>query len=251
MTVLDAKSQIDQLRTRILDLIASGELGQAGKLPTERALSNRFRVGRGYVRQALDALEADRLIWRHQGKGTFVGQPADPIGDLAARVAGQTNALEVMEARLCIEPELAALCAKRMQRHEVEALRKQAQQQLEAKDAQAIELWDGALHRHIAQCARNRPLLAAFSMLDKIRCDPDWVSIRAKTRTPSSLEVTHGEHLKVITEIEAGHVEGARTAMKDHLTTRFDALLADFDARPQSEPNADFLRQTLRPAGPT
>lgn len=242
MTVQDSKAQIDQLRTGILELIASGELGPAGKLPTERALSDRFRVGRGYVRQALDALESDRLVWRHQGKGTFVGQPADPIGDLAARVAGQTNALEVMEARLCIEPELAALCAKRMQRHEVEALRKQAQQQLQAKDAQAIELWDGALHRHIAQCARNRPLLAAFSMLDKIRFDPEWVSIRAKARTPSSLEVTHGEHLRVINEIEAGHDEGARTAMKDHLRTRFDALLADFDIHPPGEHHIGFLQ---------
>lgn len=231
LPVKSAQTQIDRLRARILELIASGELGPEGKLPTERALSERFQIGRGYVRQALDALEADRLVWRHQGKGTFVGQPADPIGDLAARVAGQTNALEVMEARLCIEPELAALCAKRMQRHEVDALRKQAQQQLEAKDAQAIELWDGALHRHIAQCARNRPLLAAFAMLDKIRGDPDWVSIRAAARTSSSLEVTHREHLRVIDEIDAGHSEGARAAMRDHLKERFDALLMDPEAR--------------------
>lgn len=235
MTISPQKAQVDQIRSKILGLITSGELGAEGKLPTERVLSEKFRVGRGYVRLALDALEADRLIWRHQGKGTFAGQPTDPIGDLAARVASQTNALEVMEARLCIEPELAALCAERMERHEVEALRKQAEQQLIAKDAQAIELWDAAIHRHIAKCARNRPLLAAFSMLEKIRFDPDWVSIRAKARTPSSIEITHVEHVAIINQIEDGHVEGARSAMKNHLKTRFDALLADVDVRPEGK----------------
>ena len=231
MTHLNAPAQIDQLRTRILQLIASGELGLEGKLPTERALSDRFCVGRGYVRQALDMLEADRLIWRHQGKGTFAGQPADPIGDLAARVAGQTNALELMEARLCIEPELAALCAKRMEKREVAALRNQAQQLIEAKDTQALELWDGALHRYIAQCARNRPLQAAFSMLDTIRTETNWVSFRSESRIQSMLELTHGEHMRLIDEIEAGNEACARTAMTDHLKARFDSLIAEFKTR--------------------
>jgi len=234
MTHLDAPAQIDLLRSQILQLIASGELGLEGRLPTERALSDRFRVGRGYVRQALDMLETDRLIWRRQGKGTFAGQPADPIGDLAAQVAGQTNALELMEARLCIEPELAALCAKRMEKHEVEALRNQAQQQLETKDAQALELWDGALHRYIAECARNRPLQAAFSMLDRMRTESDWVSFRSEARMQSTLELTHGEHMRLIGEIEAGNEAGARTAMTDHLRARFDSLIAEFETGPQA-----------------
>ncbi len=157
MNVMSPNGPTAQVRDRLLELIKSGDLGSDGKLPTERALSERFGVGRRFVRQALDALEAEGLVWRRQGKGTFAGQPLDPMGDLAAKITGETNALEVMEARLCIEPELAALCAMRMQPGEVARLRMLAQRQWEAADAQAIELWDGSLHRLIAQCARNRP----------------------------------------------------------------------------------------------
>ena len=234
MNVMTPKRPSAQVRDKLLDLIKSGDIDPDGRLPTERALADRFGVGRRFVRQALDALEAEGLVWRKQGKGTFAGQPTDPMGDLAAQLTGQTNALEVMEARLCIEPELAALCAQRMVPEEVARLRTLAQRQFEAADAQAIELWDGSLHRLIAQCARNRPLLTAFSLLDNIRSNPDWVSLRSKSRDGASLQVTHNEHLAIIGAIAAGHAEVARTAMRDHLETRFAALQGDLgggDAR--------------------
>lgn len=229
MNIMSSEGRPAQVRDRVLDLIKSGDIDPDGRLPTERALADRFGVGRRFVRLALDALEADGLVWRKQGKGTFAGQPSDPMGDLAARITGETNALEVMEARLCIEPELAALCAQRMNPQEVARLRTLAQRQLEAADAQAIELWDGSLHRLIAQCAGNRPLLMAFSLLDKIRSNPDWVNLRSNSRDRASLQVTNNEHLAIIDAIAAGHAEVARTAMRDHLETRFAALQDDLD----------------------
>jgi GntR family transcriptional repressor for pyruvate dehydrogenase complex len=244
MNAMPPKGPTAQVRNRLLDLIKSGDLGADGKLPTERALSERFGIGRRFVRQALDALEAEGMVWRRQGKGTFAGQPLDPMGDLAAKITGETNALEVMEARLCIEPELAALCAQRMQPDEVARLRTLAQRQWEAADAQAIELWDGSLHRLIAQCARNRPLLTAFSLLDKIRSNPDWVAIRAKGRDMASLQVTHNEHLALIDAIEAGHAEAARTAMRDHLETRFTALRGELNNAASEQGEAFFASTT-------
>ncbi|MEP2640431.1 FadR/GntR family transcriptional regulator [Roseobacter sp.] len=244
MTIASTKRPMAQVRDRVLDLIKSGDIDPDGRLPTERALADRFGVGRRFVRQALDALEAEGLVWRKQGKGTFAGQPSDPMGDLAARITGETNALEVMEARLCIEPELAALCAQRMGPDEVARLRTLAQRQLEATDAQAIELWDGSLHRLIAQCARNRPLLMAFSLLDTIRSNPDWVNLRSKSRDGASLQVTHNEHLAIIDAIAAGHAEVARTAMRDHLETRFAALQGDLHKASQRSGETFFVTAT-------
>lgn len=229
-----------KVREQLLALIKSGEWQGDGQLPTERALAERFGVGRRHVRLALDVLEIEGLLWRRQGKGTFIGQPTDPMGDLAAKITGETNALEVMEARLCIEPELAALCAVRMLPEEVARLRHLAQRQFEAADAQATELWDGALHRLIAQSARNRPLLTAYALLDKIRFNPDWVKIRVKTRTGATLAVTHSEHLAIVDAIDLGHADAARQAMHDHLETRFQAL-KDEIARAASEAGNPFF----------
>ncbi|MEM7488100.1 MAG: FCD domain-containing protein [Pseudomonadota bacterium] len=212
------------MRDRLLDLIAAGELGPGGRLPTERALAERFGVPRRRVRQALDDLEAEGLVWRRQGSGTFAGRPADPTGDLAARIAGETDPLQVMEARLCIEPTLAALSAERMTDEEIDRLRLLAERQVEALDPQAIEVWDGALHRMIADCARNRPLRTAFALLDRIRADPDWVAVRARARSRASIAVSHGEHARLIAAIAARDPEGARKAMHDHLATRAAAL---------------------------
>jgi DNA-binding FadR family transcriptional regulator len=209
--------------------LITSELPANGRLPTERDLADRFQTSRRAVRQSLDQLEIEGLVWRKQGSGTYAGQPSDPTGDLAARIAGETDPLQVMEARLCIEPELAALCAMRMTDEEVARLRMLASRQVDA-DAQTIELWDGALHRLIAQCARNRPLLTAFAMLDSIRSNPDWVAVRARARSRSSMAVSKNEHDVLIAAIALRNPDAARQAMRDHLTSRFEALQAEFAA---------------------
>jgi DNA-binding FadR family transcriptional regulator len=198
-------------------------------LPTERDLADRFQTSRRLVRQSLDQLETEGLVWRKQGSGTYAGQPSDPTGDLAARIAGETDPIQVMEARLCIEPDLAAFCALRMTDDEISQLRLLASQQVDA-DAKTIELWDGAVHRLIAQCARNRPLLTAFAMLDSIRSNPDWVAVRAQARSRASMAVSQNEHDLLIAAIATRNPDAARQAMHDHLTTRFNALRAEFEA---------------------
>lgn len=215
------------LKHRLMALIET-ELPPDGRLPTERALADRFGTSRRVVRQVLDQLETEGLVWRRQGSGTYAGQPSDPTGDLAARIAGETDPLQVMEARLCIEPELAALCATRMTDEEISRLRTLASRQITA-DAQTIELWDGAIHRLIAQCARNRPLLTAFALLDRIRSNPDWVAVRARARSRTSLTVPQSEHEVLINAIAARSPDAARQAMHDHLSARFTALRIEFD----------------------
>jgi DNA-binding FadR family transcriptional regulator len=212
------------LEARLLDLIAAGDVGPDGRLPTERALALRFDATRRAVRQALDALEAEGLVWRRQGSGTFAGRPADPTGDLAARIAGETDPLEVMEARLCIEPELAALAAGRMTEAEIDRLRALARERVGAHDPQAIEVWDGALHRMIAEGARNRPLRTAFALLDRIRFDPDWLAARARARSDASVLRSHAEHEAIVAAIAGRDAHAARGAMRAHLLTRASAL---------------------------
>ncbi|MDB2407436.1 FCD domain-containing protein [Jannaschia sp.] len=212
------------LRDRLLDLIAAGELGADGRLPPERALADRFGATRRALRQTLDGLEEEGLVWRRQGSGTFAGRPSDPTGDLAARIAGETDPLQVMEARLCIEPTLAALCAERMTGPEIARLRALAARQVETADPQAIEVWDGALHRMIADCARNRPLRTSFALLDRIRAHPDWVALRARARSGASVSISLAEHAQIVEAIAARDPVRAQAAMHAHLSTRFAAL---------------------------
>lgn len=217
--LLGADDNASRARALLQGVIERSATGAEGRLPTERQLAETLGVGRRAVRRALEALEAEGLIWRKQGKGTFVGQPPDPTQVLAAEIVGETNVIEVMEARLCIEPSLAAMCARHALPPDIERMRNLARRTMEAPDPDSIELWDGALHRLIARTAANKPLLTAFSLIDEIRGNQNWRGLRSSARSLETLKVSDREHHAIIDAIEAGDPPAAEAAMRAHLTT--------------------------------
>lgn len=214
------------VRGYIVDLLINGSLASNARLPTERELSEATGASRRVVRQALASIEAEGLIWRRQGKGTFAGQPIEPVSALAAEINQTAEPIEVMEARLCIEPEIAALCATRATSDEVARMWALAHLHYDVKDDEVTELWDSALHRLIARCARNRPLQTAYTLLDDTRASQGWQGMRARTRSESSLRETMTQHIAIVRAIEAGDANAARNAMRDHLLTRINAMFA-------------------------
>ncbi|GAB2915420.1 GntR family transcriptional regulator [Streptomyces mayteni] len=55
--------------------IQSGKYGAGDRLPTETALSQRYEVGLPTIRQAIGVLQAEGLVDRQHGRGTFVRAP--------------------------------------------------------------------------------------------------------------------------------------------------------------------------------
>ena len=208
------ETTLNQLRR----LVDTGGIDPSGRLPTERTLCQRLGVGRRELRSALETLQTEGLIWRRQGKGTFIGQPPDPTGVLAADIAPATDALSVMEARMCIEPVLAGLCAQRAAADDVARLRHITARIGKEPGAESTEIWDGAFHRLIARAAGNQILLTAFSLVDEVRIRKDWVKARDRARSAEIIDLYHRQHDAIIRAIELGDAEAARAAMTDHLT---------------------------------
>lgn len=66
-----------QLRSVLSEEIERGMYGEAGKIPSERALADRFAVSRTSVRECLNILVKDGLLVRIVGKGTYVANEAN------------------------------------------------------------------------------------------------------------------------------------------------------------------------------
>ena len=197
-------------------------------LPPERDLAADFGVGRGSVRRALSILETEGLIWRRQGKGTFIGPTRRSAALNVAALTSRTNLIEVMEARLHLEPSLAALAAVRASAEQVTMLRRlakeTAQQQRAANDADELERCDSAFHRGIANAAGNRLLLDIFELVDTIRIDPTWQALRQRARTTDLRSGYNRDHDLIVDAIAQRNSVGAAAAMRSHLRTLQQAL---------------------------
>ncbi len=63
-----------QIRDVLVQRIADGRLQPGEMLPSEMQLASELGVSQGTVRKALDAMTAERLLVRRQGRGTFVAE---------------------------------------------------------------------------------------------------------------------------------------------------------------------------------
>lgn len=63
-----------QIQDALVRRIVEGEWRPGELLPSEQALALQLGVSQGTIRKAMDALEAEKIIDRRQGKGTFVAE---------------------------------------------------------------------------------------------------------------------------------------------------------------------------------
>lgn len=210
---------------RLRSLLEEESFGADQRLPPERVLAAEIGIGRRALRRALEVLEAEGRIWRHQGKGTFLGpRPAEPQTNLQ-ELSKRTNPLEVMDVRLEIEPALARLAALRASNGDIARLLRLAEKTASSSDADSYELWDSALHRAIAEAAGNSLLLAIFDMVDRIRLDTNWRLLRERARTGEWQQIHLDQHRRVVTAIAQREAHASEQAMREHLELVRDGLL--------------------------
>ncbi|MBO6758476.1 MAG: FadR family transcriptional regulator [Roseibium sp.] len=227
MTAMDKPTRrnsslaLERLRILIDQLKAEG----AEQLPTERELSEEIGVGRRAVRRALEVLETEKLIWRRQGAGTFIGNEPNSPEQQIRKLPEVSNMLEVMEVRLRIEPALARLAALRATSDDISAMKDLAERVSNADDMDGRELWDSALHRAIARAAQNTLFLALFDVVDRVRQDSIWRHVREALRTNDAISLYGKQHVDLIKAIEQRDPLAAERAMRTHLLSLQDRLL--------------------------
>lgn len=214
--------------TRLADtlkqFISDQGLQHNQRLPPERVLCDRFGVSRAALRKALADLEADGLIWRHVGRGTFVG--AQPVLNLAdiAYLGELASPGQVMIARIALEPELARLAAAYGTRNDFDAILDWTRRCQKARDWRSYEAADNNLHRAIARATHNKILLHLFDTLNTVRRSTVWGQ-RRTTAAPAADHFSFNQHHAIHDAIVAREGSRAAEAMRTHLQSVRDHVL--------------------------
>jgi DNA-binding FadR family transcriptional regulator len=197
--------------------LAQRDLPPDSRLPPERELCEILGVSRGDVRKALAVLETEGQVWRHVGKGTFIGSgPIDEVVHVAD-IAARTNPADLMRTRLILEPELAREAALHANLDDVAAMRDCMARTRAAETWRQYENFDNLLHRQIAQATRNTVLLGLFDALNSIRRAVVWGRLRPEPERPPADHHSFAEHERLVDAIEDRDLAGAATAMRVHL----------------------------------
>ena len=207
---------------QLAEQIKSGRLAPGARLPTEHALTRAARVSRTVVREAVAALKADGLVITRQGAGAFVASDRarvpfriDPDG-----LSSIADVISVMELRLAVEIEAAALAAERANAQHLRGIEKAlADIDRAIRRGEAAISEDFALHRAIAEATAN-PHYAEFLRFLGRHVIPRQ-SVRATVTTGDEqtayLKRIQTEHRQIAAAIRARDSAAARRTMRMHL----------------------------------
>ena len=208
----------DQLSSAMTSRIASGALAPGSRLPTEHALSTEFGVSRTVVREAISRLKSEGLVETRQGSGAFVAQSKlgipfriDPMS-----VDSLEATLEILELRLAVESEAAALAAERASAGQLAAIARALEDVRAAfeRGDDGVEE-DLRFHRAIAEATNNSRYVDLTEFLERyVRRQIQITGGRAARA--SRMGETQSEHRQIFEAIAAHDGDAARTHARAH-----------------------------------
>ncbi|MBE0584824.1 MAG: FadR family transcriptional regulator [Desulfofustis sp.] len=217
LTPISRKRLSESAINQIKDFIIQNGLGPGAKLPSERELCKQLQISRASIREAIRILEIMGLVEVMPGKGIFV---KDLTGDLFVPlptwVSDYRDTIHKhFEARLILEPEIAALAARRATAADIEKIRQNIalQGSLPESEMAAIIQADIDFHCLIAEAAKNETLLMLLNSIARMSFHGWKAALRTKSRNTTAVQ----EHLDLVAKLVAHDEAGARTMMREHM----------------------------------
>jgi DNA-binding FadR family transcriptional regulator len=217
-----------QVVNHINEQIASKALKPGDKLPTESSLMTQLGVSRTVVREAISRLQAMSVIETRHGIGSFVLEPArEPLDLNVVPVSTLNDLLSVLELRISLETECAGLAAQRASEQDLANIRKA----LDAIGAAGPERDEEAsadlqFHAAIARATGNRYFVDVLTQMGTALIPRYRInSADIAHRDPQAYaELVNREHLGIYDAIARRDPEGARAAMRMHLSSSRERL---------------------------
>jgi DNA-binding FadR family transcriptional regulator len=211
----------ERLTQGIVDLIVELGLVPGEALPTVRELAVRFAVTAPTVREALRRLQATDAVRPRHGSGVYVGPGFDRtlLANPTPAPTRPDAVLDLIAARLTIEPGIAALAAEHRTPGQLARLEVATATALTEPGQRPPKL---NFHRELAACSGNRVLFEVIdSLLVARRRDQRAVRTLIEDRGRD-----HAEHWAIYRAVADRDAARAPRLTRDHLLRLRDTVAA-------------------------
>jgi len=215
----------EQVVSRVVDDVLSGNFPPGSLLPGEDALRERYGVGRLAIREALLTLERLGVTCHNPGIGiqVIVPSPSQIVDTLDLGVLHylshtKGSHTQLREVRRAVEVDIARLAATRATDFAIASMRSALDLGARTIDDRENYLKaDRAFHAAVGVAAAN-PIFAAFQSAVR-RWIESYPSIRV--HVPGSDQRSHEDHQRIFDAIVARDAEQAALAMGEHLAVDY------------------------------
>jgi DNA-binding FadR family transcriptional regulator len=192
------------------------------KLPSERELADMFNASRSSIREAIRSLERSGFVVVKKGVhgGAFVIQKGNskPMVNYLRDMMRlrQVSLEEILQARLIIEPEVAAAAAQKATPKDIELLEEITRDQLAGFDSEnPVMQFDRnpRFHRIIAEITGNQVFIIIMQILSEIHA---FRMNQFKLDEKTMRRITH-QHDSIIAALKKKDKELAFEEMKKHV----------------------------------
>jgi GntR family transcriptional regulator, transcriptional repressor for pyruvate dehydrogenase complex len=221
-------SLAEQVVAYVNEQVASRTLKPGDQLPTEANLMSLLGVSRTVVREAISRLQANGVIETRHGIGSFVLEPRrEPLGLEMVPATTLNDVLAVMELRISLETECAGLAAQRASERDIAKIRAALDAVEQASRAGGDSTGaDLEFHISIANSTGNRYFVDILTQLGtalipRHRIDSPGL---AHGDPGAYMARVNLEHENILEAIARKDPEGARAAMRMHLSSSRERL---------------------------
>ncbi|MDE3007463.1 MAG: FadR family transcriptional regulator [Acidobacteriota bacterium] len=219
-----SKNQIRDVAVILLQDAAQRGLTIGSQLPTERSFADALHLSRSAVRSALSLLEAEDVISREVGRGTYLKH--DPLtamvnlenDDSSLRsMLNDIGPSDVMAARQAFEPMAMFIAVVEATESDFEQIAKSVEACEHALDYDEFEIWDLAFHRGLIEATHNSLLLRMYSLIETARKGDLWGSMKRRGDSYDRRHHSYLQHVQIYEALRNRDGRGAQEAMTAHL----------------------------------
>jgi DNA-binding FadR family transcriptional regulator len=202
----------------IQELIASGEYRPGSRLPPERELAEQFGMSRPTIREAIIALEAKGLVSVKTGSGVYILEQDERSTGFGYTV----SAFELVEARVIIEGEAAALAAEMITSEELEQMREAVEQM--ATEPGSSSVADQRFHLILSGATKNRVFSSMIKQLWDAQENLEHIHQAHQSVCMNDHQRRIDEHQAIYDALVQRDANAARYAMRKHFSRMLTAL---------------------------